>query len=237
MPSVVYNALYRPTVIAAYRPVAACGPCAGGCGTCRMPVVAAYPQTSYHPWRGTYETRLVPYTTYQATYAAPVTYAAPAYSPCMSCGVAGCGPAGCNVGGGCPSCSAGAGAAPLAAPEPTPAAPTPAVPATPPPSNGTPYGVPPANTPTPIPSLPTPEASTQTPRTFQEGANKPAVGPDQGVPQSGDLKQNSMPAPSLPDPNNRRVASAVSAAPRVQTASWRTTSAATEDDGWRPSRQ
>ena len=42
----------------------------------------SYAVTTYRPFLGTYETRLVPYTTYRPYYAPAIAYA---YSPCPSC--------------------------------------------------------------------------------------------------------------------------------------------------------
>ena len=72
MPGVVYRALYPPTVVTAYQPVAACSTCVGYGAV-----------TTYRPFLGTYETRLVPYTTYyRPVYVPVVSYA---YSPYTSC--------------------------------------------------------------------------------------------------------------------------------------------------------
>ena len=77
---------YSPVATTAYSPVVA---------TAYQPAVGVYPLTTYRPFLGTYQTRLVPYTTYyQSYYAAPaVTYAyspvvsyAPACDSCGSCG-------------------------------------------------------------------------------------------------------------------------------------------------------
>ena len=102
MPGVVYRALY-PAAVVAYRPVAACNTCVGYGAV-----------TTYRPFLGTYETRLVPYTTYyRPVYAPVVTYA---YSPCASCSPY----AGCGSCSGCSSCAGGAcGAMTPAAPAPS----------------------------------------------------------------------------------------------------------------------
>jgi hypothetical protein len=102
MPSVVYRAVYRPAVVSAYAPVAANASYAVGYSSV----------TTYRPFLGTYQTRLVPYTTYRPVYTAMpvvaysgcsscVSYdAAPSCAPCGSCGVATYAPSGCS------SCSA-----------------------------------------------------------------------------------------------------------------------------------
>ncbi len=64
MPTAVYRALYRPVACNAY-----------GCTV-----------TTYRPFLGTYQTRLVPYATYRPVYAPTVTYRS-YYSPCVSRGV------------------------------------------------------------------------------------------------------------------------------------------------------
>ncbi len=105
MPGVVYRALYPPAVVA-YRPVAACNTCVGY-GTV----------TTYRPFLGTYETRLVPYTTYyRPVYAPAVAYA---YSPCTGCGSCAAGCSSCSSCNGCSSCAGGAcGAATYETPAP-----------------------------------------------------------------------------------------------------------------------
>ena len=107
---------YSPVATTAYSPVVA---------TAYQPAVGVYPLTTYRPFLGTYQTRLVPYTTYYQSYYAPpaVSYAyspvvsyAPACNSCGSCG--GCSPCGsCETGAcggvtyqvpasGCSSCRA-----------------------------------------------------------------------------------------------------------------------------------
>lgn len=106
MPSVVYSALYRPAGWNAY---------------------AAPTVTTYRPFLGTYQTRLVPYTTYRPIYVPAVTYQscyAPSYStyyspcynscnPCVSCDSGACGTSSSS----CSSCGVAPQSAPPAAPQ------------------------------------------------------------------------------------------------------------------------
>jgi len=84
-------------------------------------------------------------------------------------------------------------------------------------------------------------ATETAPKTFQENVEKPATDSNlKPIPQP-DTQLNSMPAPSLPDPNNRRTASLPTErqASRVQTTSYVAPSnpprARTNDD-WLPSK-
>ncbi len=231
-----YAPPFAPADVApAYAPVAApaCGSCAPCISyvpqTCQyMPTVvyralyqpASYAVTTYRPFLGTYQTRLVPYTTYRPVYTPVVSYGYVGYSP-----YAGCSPyVGCSSGGGCSSCgSGGSGAVMYGAPA----------------SGCASCGVPAASP--PVSSSPAPEATPPTtPKTFQNEAEKPPAGPElKPVPQ-GDVQPNSLPAPALPDPNNRRVASAAPVRPaaRVQPAAWNgPAGSADDDDGWRPARE
>ncbi len=222
MPTVVYRALYQP---------------------------ASYAVTTYRPFLGTYETRLVPYTTYRPLYTPVVSYGYVGYSPCTGCspyvGCSSCG--GCGSCGGCTSCgsyspyvgcsscgsggcsscaSGGCGTVMYGAPAPE--------------SGCASCGVPAASP--PVSSNPAAEAAPQTTsRTFQNDAEKPATGPELNPIPQGNVKPNSLPVPPLPDPNSRRVASAapVRAAARVQPAAWNSPAGAAddEDDGWRPARE
>ena len=105
MPTTVYRALYQPTVMTAYRPVATCNTC------------TSYAVTTYRPVLGwSYRARLVPYTTYRPAYAvAPVAAGVScnpcvSYSPCYSCDPCGSGSCGAVTYGattfGCASCAA-----------------------------------------------------------------------------------------------------------------------------------
>ena len=152
MPSVIYRALYA-------RPA---------CNTCNTSTAYAS-VTTYRPFLGTYQTRLVPYTTYRPIYVPAISYQS-CYlpSPCASCGPVSCGSScsscvspscsSCGVSSsGCSSCSAGVQAAPQSSP----------------------------------------------PQTFQQKTEKPAAKDNlQPIPQT-DTQLNSMPAPKLPDPNDR----------------------------------
>jgi hypothetical protein len=224
MPTVVYRALYQPA--------AGCSTCAGGyaapyAASYAAPYTASYAVTTYRPFLGTYQTRLVPYTTYRPLYTPAVSYGYVGYSPCTSCApYAGC--SSCSGGcgtvmygapvSGCSSCSSGGcGAVMYGAPA----------------SGCSSCGVPAA-------SAAAPEAAPQaTPPTFQKEVGKPANGSDlKPIPQQGEVQPNSLPAPAapaLPDPNNRRVASAASG--QVRPAAWNAPAAAADDDdGWRPAR-
>jgi len=105
-PACEYMPVVAPTV--AYRPYVAYAPVVTAA---YQSVVESYAVTRYRPFLGTYETRLVPYTTYRAYYPAAVAYApavgytaAYAYSPEITCGSCGCGSCGC---GSCGSCGCG----------------------------------------------------------------------------------------------------------------------------------
>ena len=172
MPGVVYRAMYQP---AAYNSW------------------AGSTVTTYRPFLGTYQTRLVPYTTYRPMYVPTISYQR-SYSPCVSCG-----PVGYGVPtSGCSSC-----AAPQAVQQ--------FVPQTVPQS---------------------------VPKTFQQKVEKPAANPGlQPIPQSG-AQLNSMPAPKLPDPNDRTAARpAIRQTSRVQATAYTVPNpSARNDGGWHPIR-
>jgi hypothetical protein len=198
MPGVVYRTLYPPVAMAAYRPAAACNTCVG-----------YTPVTTYRPFFGTYETRLVPYTTNLPVYTPVATYA---YSPCTSCAAyatyapcsscSPCGGGGCGVvsyeapAAGCSSCAASAAAVPAvenAAPNPAP------------------------------------------PRTFEEKANKPAIDQDLKPTPQPEVRPSSNPAPIIPDPNSRRAERPISTAARVSLVARPVEEPPLRDnDGWRP---
>jgi hypothetical protein len=259
MPGVVYRALYRPAVVAAYQPLPACNTCGGGSGSCYAPCAAsyapcascaaAYPVTTYRPLLGTYETRLVPYTTYRPVYTPVVSYGCVGYSPCASCSpCGGYGPAvGCSscAAGGCSSCAGGGcGAAMYGAPQPgcascglPPASPPVVYSLAPVASPPVSYGSAPAGSPPVLYSTP-PGPGASTPKTFQNETEKPPAGSDLKPIPDGGVRPNSLPAPALPDPNNGRVARAAPVRPlvRVQPAALAVPAGA-EDDGWRPARK
>lgn len=195
MPTVVYRALYPTAEITAYRPWRA---------WCAVP---GYPITSYRPSQGTYETRLVLYSTYRAVSIPQAAYyLSPA--PCVSCF-----PSAGEViysapTSGCAPCETTAPAA--------------------------------TNTPA-LPSEPSPSAPQTTPKTFQE-SNKPQATEQDLKPIPETKSQiNSLPAPVLPDPNNRtaalplrKIEGRVSERTTVvQPASY---SSMPEDESWRPAR-
>ena len=210
MPTVVYRALYQPAPVVAYQPV------------------TSYSVTTYRPFFGgwTTQSRAVPYAayyrpayaTYRPVYAAyqPVYAAAPAvtymgydsYSSCSTCNN------GCSTvtygapTSGCSSCAA------TAAPATTSVAPY---------TNG--------NVETPTAAPPAPQ------KTFQEKVEKPATAPDlKPIPRT-DVQQNSMPAPSLPDPKDRSAKRPVYSASRIDLISTAAPSSNVEDnDGWQPAR-
>lgn len=73
-----YRAAYVAVPVTAYRPTVTADPCTGCAVTAYRPVTAM-----------TYQTRLVPYTSYRAVYANPCTPCASyASSPCSTCGPA-----------------------------------------------------------------------------------------------------------------------------------------------------
>ena len=216
MPGVVYRALYPPAVVA-YRPVAACNTCVGY-GTV----------TTYRPFLGTYETRLVPYTTYyRPVYAPAVAYA---YSPCTGCGSCAAGCSSCSSCNGCSSCAGGAcGAATYETPAPGCSSCGAGAPSLPPPYAGEQPAAPAGNYP-PQNALP--------PRTFEEKANKPATEPLKPIPQSG-AQPSSMPSPALPDPNNRTAARRpIYSSGRIVLAAQPVDEPPLQDDGgWRPAKE
>ena len=163
MPTVVYRALYRP---------AACNPWTG----CSV--------TTYRPFLGAYQTRLVPYATYRPIYVPAISYQSYC-SPCVSCGPVGCGVPTSD----CSSCAAVPQAVPQTVPQ-------------------------------------------SAPKTFQQEVKKPATDPGlQPIPQS-DAQLNSMPAPMLPDPNDRTaVRPAIRRATRVQAAAYTVPSPSERNDG------
>ncbi len=167
MPTVVYRALYQP---------ATCNPWTG----CSV--------TTYRPFLGTYQTRLVPYATYRPIYVPAISYQS-YYSPRVSCGPVGCGVPTLD----CSSCAAAPQAVLQTAPQ-------------------------------------------SAPKTFQQEVEKPTTDPGlQPIPQS-DAQLNSMPAPMLPDPNDRTaVRPAIRQATRVQATAYTAASpSARNDGGWRP---
>ncbi|MCD4728780.1 MAG: hypothetical protein K8R46_14035 [Pirellulales bacterium] len=167
MPTVVYRALYRP---AAYNPW------------------TGSTITTYRPFLGTYQTRLVPYATYRPIYVPAISYQSYC-SPSVSCGPVGCGVPTSD----CLSCPA----APQAVPQTVPQS---------------------------------------APKTFQQKVEKPAADPGlQPIPQP-DAQLNSMPAPMLPDPNDRTaVRPTIRRATRVQAAAYTAASPSERNDGgWRP---
>lgn len=162
MPAVVYRALYQP---AAYNPW------------------TGSTVTTYRPFLGTYQTRLMPYATYRPIYVPAISYQS-CYSPSVSCGPVGCGVPTSD----CSSCAT----APQAVPQTVPQS---------------------------------------VPKTFQQEVEKPAADPGlQPIPQS-DAQLNSMPAPMLPDPNDR---TAVRPAIRRATTYTIPSHSARNDGGWYP---
>jgi hypothetical protein len=219
MPGVVYRTLYPPVVTAAYRPVAAYNTYAGY-GTV----------TTYRPFFGTYETRLVPYTTNIPVYTPVVSYA---YSPCSSCGpyaaYSSCNS--CNPCGGSPCAGGACGVVNYEAP--AAGCSSCGVPATSVPSQY--MGGQPA-----APALDSSLPSAAPPRTFEEKANKPAAEPElRPIPQPEvNVTPSSAPAPTLPEPNSRRAARPMSSAARVALVARPVEEAPLRDnDGWRPAKE
>lgn len=173
MPTVVYRALYQPVAYNTW---------------------AGSTVTTYRPFLGTYQTRLVPYATYRPIYVPAISYQS-YYSPCVSCGPVGCGVPASS----CSSCVAAPQAVLQTAPQAVPQA---------------------------------------RPKTFQQKVKKPAANPYlQPIPQS-DAQLNSMPAPKLPDPNDRTAARpAIRQATRVQATAYTVPNpSARNDGGWHPVR-
>jgi hypothetical protein len=200
-----------PIATVAYSPYVAYSPAVV---TAYQPVVDSYAVTRYRPFLGTYETRLVPYTTYR-----PYVASAIAYSPCASC--AACAPspcAGCGSCGGGSSCgSGGCGSVAYEVP-----------------SSGCSGCGNVVAAPTPAPgysAVPAPVADQSgPPRTFKgEESHKPVPdtnGSDTNkelnpIPApTSDTKPSSMSAPKLPDPNDRTASrSPAYSTVRIQTAS------------------
>jgi hypothetical protein len=82
VPQTSYRAAYVAVPVTAYQPVVTADPCTGCAVTTYRPVAAV-----------TYQTRLVPYTSYRMVYANPCTPCAsysyaPSYDPCTTCGPA-----------------------------------------------------------------------------------------------------------------------------------------------------
>jgi hypothetical protein len=168
-----------------------------------------------------YQTRLVPYTTYQPIYSpAPVV----AYSPCTSCvnyaPVDACS-SGCNTCGtvtygatsGCSSCAAPAASATVVAPPPY----TGNGQAAPPATNNAPQGAPQSAPPT----------------TFEQKTEKPATDVPRPIPQT-DTRLNSLPAPVLPDPRDRTTARPVTTASRTVLVASPVKPVVRDADGWGP---
>lgn len=116
-PQTTYAPAFVPTCVApAYTPcVSSCSPCVTqSCQymptTVYSPVYQAATVTTYRPFLGTYQTRLVPYTTYRPVYVPTVTYQS-CYPSCVSACPSPCATcpsySSCGVSAsGCSSCAA-----------------------------------------------------------------------------------------------------------------------------------
>lgn len=198
-----YPSSYAPVAVAAYRPV-----------------TGVYPLTTYRPFLGTYQTRLVPYTTYRPYYAPAVVYAPVAgcapcggYSSCGSCNSGGCGVTYSAPASGCSSCSAGTVVQSSPATE-SYSRPNTSAPATFEQSNR------PATQPVPIP----------------EKTNKPAS-QDSLKPIQSETTPSSTPSPVLNDPNDRTAARPTYTATQVHTVAHPVPHVPVQDDGrWQSSK-
>ncbi len=188
---------YAPTLMTAYRPV-----------------VASYPVTTYRPFLGTYQTRLVPYTTYysyNAYYRPTVAYAPVVYgcsscaTGCSSCAGGACGSVsyGAPVSSGCSSC-AGSSSAPVVTSSPSDQQGTAVIDA-----NG-------ASRQTFQTNKPAEEKPTVAPPVPVPSVPEPAVKPIPQAQPESPAKQSSMPQPVLPDPSDRTASRTVYSASRVQ---------------------
>jgi hypothetical protein len=213
-PTVAYRpyAAYAPVVTTAYQPVS------------YQPVVGSYAVTRYRPFLGTYETRLVPYTTYRAYYAPAVAYApvagytaAYAYSPALSCGSCGCGSCGYSSCGSCET--GGCGSAIYGAPS----------------SGCSSCNVASSAVVTP----PIDAGSSASPQPTFEKANKPVPDTLEPIP-ANDTKLSPMRSPTLPDPNGRTASiyRQLNSSARVQFIAKPATQAPDADeDGWHAPRE
>ena len=222
---------YMPAAapVVAYRPYYAYSPVVT---TAYQPVVESYAVTRYRPFLGTYETRMVPYTTYRPYYAPGIAYAAyrsPApscgscgYSSCGSCGYSSCGSCGYSSCGscGCGSCgSDGCGSVVYGA------------------SSGcSSCNV--ASSSAAAPSTDGGSNASPTP-TFERKANKPV--PDKEIEPipANDTKSSSLPSPVLPDPNARTASRQLTSSARVEFVGRPVKPAPVEEDegGWHAPRQ
>jgi hypothetical protein len=198
---------YMPAAsVVAYRPYYAYAPVVA---TAYQPVVGSYAVTTYRPFLGTYQTRLVPYATYRPYYAySPVvSYAyspvyspcascnsCASYSPCGSCGLSGCGSAIYGApSSGCSSCNVASSSA--------------VTPSTDINTNGS------------------------VPRTFEEKANKPTADKELDPIPAGEVKSSSLSLPSSPDVKDRTTSRPLTTAVRVQAVAQPVKPAPIEDDG------
>jgi hypothetical protein len=204
---------YSPVAYTAYQPVAY---------TAYQPVVGVYPLTTYRPFLGTYQTRLVPYTTYRAYYAPAISYGysvAPScgpcgYSSCDSCGSIGCGSVGCG--------STGCGSVVYGAPSSS--------------CGGCGSG-------STVISSPAASSSGSAPATFKE-TKKPDANGESATKANEDLKPTpetpttpSSTTPVLRDPNDRTASRVTNSSARVQVVGRRVeTAPVAEDSGWHPAK-
>jgi hypothetical protein len=190
----------------------------------RVPRVTYQPVASIDPCTGCSTTayrpvttmtifpRLVPYTTYRPVYTP--AYYAPAAVSCGSCAPApSCGP--CGTLGSFGSCPGGACGAPSYSGSPGCSSCASAAPS--------------------ISSEPQATQATPIPKTFQEGSEPELRGTLKPIPKT-DTQLNSLPAPSLIDPNSRSTARPIREASTVRLISWPQPAPAVDDGGWRSSR-
>jgi hypothetical protein len=204
-----YQAYYPPTTVTAYYPPAVV---AG-----YQPVSGVYPLTTYRPFLGTYQTRLVPYTTYRPYYATGI-----AYAPVVGC--ASCGGCSSCPSSGCSSCGSGGCGVSYSAPS---------------------SGCSSCNVGSAVQSAPASE-STSTPRTYE--SSKPVTngeqlkpiaqpGPEAQPQPQPQARPSSMPAPALPDPNDRRASRPTYTAQAQLIAQPIPSAPVEEDDGWHAPRK
>jgi hypothetical protein len=227
-----------PVVTMPYQPCAqSCQPVVSSCQSCQyVPQTtytanysAYYPpapvyQVGYTPYVGytTYRPllpwnypRLVPYTTYRPVYS-PVLYYQ-SYSPCSGCSPCNsCNSCGGNYGtttSGCSSCGETASNTPASY-----------------------YG---ESSDTTVTGNGSPTEAA--PKTYKDTVEKPATPPDPKPTAQPETQMNSMPTPSLPDPNNNRTASmpTLRQSSGVKTASYvapKTAPRPRTNDDWQPSK-
>jgi hypothetical protein len=136
VPQTYYRAAYVAVPVTAYRPTVTADPCTGCAVTAYRPVTTV-----------TYQTRLVPYTSYRVVYANPAPCASYSYAPCSPCGPTSY----VSPSSSCGPCAGGTSTAPYTDQPVTPADRTPTLGVTPP-TTLTPKADASSNTPDSVPS-------------------------------------------------------------------------------------